>query len=121
VSWQKRARIVVAIIGLGSAGTVYLLLGKRLPPTTPVAEPPRDPQATNETGPGEWTSLTSSGEAAWHVKFERSSSYADGHMKFGKAHFVSSRGSQPLELWSDDAVTKQRVGPGTGSGDVILT
>jgi lipopolysaccharide export system protein LptA len=121
VNWQKRARIAVAAIGIGSAATVYFLLGKRLPPPVQVAEPARDPQATNETGPGDMTSLQSNGDPAWHVKFESSSSYADGRMKFVKAHFVSPRGSQPLELWSDEAVAKKRVGAGSGSGDVSLT
>jgi lipopolysaccharide export system protein LptA len=121
VNWQKRARIGVAIVGLGSAVTVYLLLGKRLPPQVQVAEPARDPQATNETGPGEMTSLQSNGEPAWHVKFDSSQSYSDGHMTFAKPHFVTPRGSQPLELWSDEAVAKRRIGPGTGSGDVSLT
>jgi hypothetical protein len=46
VNWQKRARIAVAAIGIGSAATVYFLLGKRLPPPVQVAEPARDPQAT---------------------------------------------------------------------------
>jgi lipopolysaccharide export system protein LptA len=121
VNWQKRARIAVAVIGLASAATVYFLLGKRLPPPVQVTEQARDPQATNETGPGDMTSLQSNGEPAWHVKFDRSSSYADGRMKFGKPHFVSPRGSQPLELWSDEAVAKKRVGAGSGSGDVDLT
>jgi len=121
VNWQKRARIAVAVIGFGSAATVYFLLGKRLPPPAQVAEPARDPQATNETGPGDMTFRQANGDVVWNARFDSSSSYSDGRMKFVKAHFVSPRGSQPLELWSDEALAKKRVGAGEGSGDVVLT
>ena len=53
MSWQKRARYVLAAIGLACAGAVYYYGHQRKPtPAPPPAVKPLDPQATGQAVKG---------------------------------------------------------------------
>ena len=117
--WQKRARLVLALAGFACAGAIYWTLGKRQPPAPLVAATTSDPDAKNETGPGD-LDWESNGQESWRIRFDASSSYADGRTKFVRAHFATTRGSEPLELWADHAVALKRTGAGDGPGNIDL-
>ncbi len=79
-TWQKRARIVLAIFGVAVAVVVYQSIGERRTATAPAAAPRTDPKAQFEVQQGEAQRLRA-GERDFSIKFARSLAYDDGSQK----------------------------------------
>jgi LPS export ABC transporter protein LptC len=79
-TWQKRARIVLAIFGVAVAVVVYQSIGERRISTAPAAAPRTDPKAQFEVQQGEAQRLRA-GERDFSIKFARSLAYDDGSQK----------------------------------------
>jgi lipopolysaccharide export system protein LptA len=84
VSWQKRARLVLAIAGLGLAGVLFYL-SRREPPGPP-PEPPiatLEPNVNLTSGEGRKEFLDDkTGKPDLEVTFKASSLYKDGRFRF---------------------------------------
>ena len=96
--WQKPARVVLAVAGLGAAAAVYFYARdrpQRAPAEKPVAS---DRNATVESGPG--TTMRFSGdEKRVRYSFDSFKSYPDKEV-LTKAHAVFE--ADGLELWADE-------------------
>src|SRR6185369_1698811 len=79
-TWQRRARIVLAIFGVAVAVVVYQSIGERRISTAPAAAPRTDPKAQFEVQQGEAQRLRA-GERDFSIKFARSLAYDDGSQK----------------------------------------
>ena len=79
-TWQKRARIVLAIFGVAVAVVVYQSIGERRTATAPAPAPRTDPKAQFEVQQGEAQRLRAS-EQDFSIKFARSLAYDDGSQK----------------------------------------
>jgi LPS export ABC transporter protein LptC len=79
-TWQKRARLGVAIFGIALAVVVYLSIGTRKAPARPAPIEPLAPKTTSETGAGSHQQFRET-RRDFDIKFERLVTYEDGSTK----------------------------------------
>src|SRR5678815_5794543 len=79
-SWQRHARIVLAIFGVAVAVVVYYSIGERGPRVAPAPVPRDDPGSLYEVRQGEAQRLRAT-ERDFSIKFARSLAYEDGSQK----------------------------------------
>lgn len=114
-SWQKRARIGIAVFGVAFAILVYTAIGERQAPVPPTAVERLDPKALMETVSGALQRVTGV-ERDFDVSFERSLSYEDGSSRFfGVTITVKNRGGR------DYVITAREAFAGKGQTDLQLT
>jgi lipopolysaccharide export system protein LptA len=102
-TWQKRARIVLAIFGVAVAVVVYFSIGERRTPAAPVREPREDPNAQVEVKQGEAQRLRAT-EQDFSIKFARSLAYEDGSQKmFEVAITVNKPDGRTYVVTADEA------------------
>jgi lipopolysaccharide export system protein LptA len=118
VTWQRSARLVVALVGVGCAVAVYVLTRKRPEPAPLPAVSHADRAATVEAGPGTFTRRSGDAELV-RITYESSRTYPDGHLAFDHAHIVSA--SHGLTLWADTVETGGTAINGQQPGHYNLT
>jgi lipopolysaccharide export system protein LptA len=79
-SWQRLTRIGLAIFAVAFAALVYVSIGERRTPVTPVPIPRTDPKAQAETSKGIYQQFRR-GEQDFSFKSAKSLSYEDGSSK----------------------------------------
>ena len=107
---QKRARLVVAAIGVGAAVALFVLRRERAPATAPQRQdrdrrtrPPRWKAASDG-----WSCSTSAtGKTRAEIDFGSSRHYEDGRNHFEKVH-IKRLDEPAFELWADTLDTQGR-------------
>jgi lipopolysaccharide export system protein LptA len=110
MTWQRRARIGVAIVGLGCAAAVYFLARPRQTTATPPAVPQgRDSKATNQSGAGVFFHHDKDGKRVLELRYEKAFDYPDNRSVFEKIHAQFVEGHQ---IFADRVETKSPSGDG---------
>jgi lipopolysaccharide export system protein LptA len=110
MTWQKRARLVVAAIGLGCAAAVYFLARPHEKPVAPRIETRADPTASQQSGAGTIVH-TKDGKKVLELKFGKNSDYPDGRSVFEAVHVTFAEGHQ---MSADRVETKGTATDGEG-------
>lgn len=114
-SWQKRARIGVAIFGVVFAGIVYSAIRERAPAAAPEPVNRVDPRAIAETYSAILNQL-SGDEQPYEIAADRVQQYDDGSSRlFGVRVTVRKRGGRDFVITSEEAYS------GKGETDLRLT
>ncbi len=119
MTWQRVARVVVALIGVGCA--VALVMSTRQRPT-PVVAPPQvaiDPKATVQGGAGRTVRHRGDKELGV-IEYQSSKTYDDGRMVFEKPHIVSSD-ERGFEATADLSETKGKSVHADNPGEMEFT
>lgn len=96
--WQRYARVLVALIGIGCA--VALVAYSRKRPSPPPPPPPVavDPEATVQSGAGRLVRHKGNEEVGT-IDYQSTKTYADGRVVFENPHIVSA-GDRGFEAWA---------------------
>jgi LPS export ABC transporter protein LptC len=118
-SWQKRARLVVAALGLAVVVVVALTVRHRQAPAPPAPVTRLDPNAVSQSS-GARVIQSTGNKLPGVLDSEHTLLYADGSSKVIKPKFTKDRNGVPYVVTSNEA----RVGPDQSSmvmtGDVHL-
>ncbi|HQX81809.1 MAG TPA: LptA/OstA family protein [Vicinamibacterales bacterium] len=114
MKWQKVARVVVALIGVGCAVAVYVVLRKK-----PVAAPPAPAPATLLDSTVTATSTkgtqkvvdSTTGEVNYEIDFERARIMADGRKVFEEVRFRFGHNGVPYTVNAGVAELAGKSGP----------
>lgn len=128
MSWQKVARLLIAVFVVVFAAVVFLALrrGKDSEPAPPPEVKRIDEKATAQTtGPGHY-SRTKEGKVAWSIRWNGGQvTYPEGRSKvFGDVVVEIDRGGRKYKIASREAEVSQNdklLQQGRFLGDVILT
>jgi lipopolysaccharide export system protein LptA len=104
VRWQRAARLLVAIVGIGCAVALFRYSRSRPPQVTAPPQVAVDPAATIQVGRGRTIRLRGDKDVGT-IDYESSKTYADGHVMFEKPHIVSTD-ERGFEAWADRTETK---------------
>ena len=118
--WQKRARLVVAIVGLAALVLVVLTVRRRPPAESGPTTPPRDPKAVTEASRGRIL-LTKGERSVGFIDHEHSLTYADGTTKLLKACATITRSDRTTEICANEAEVASDRSELTMSGDVRVS
>jgi lipopolysaccharide export system protein LptA len=116
VSWQKRARLVLAVAGLGLAGVLFYL--SRREPPGPSPEPPiakLDPGVNLAAGVGTLLIYDREGRPDLQISFKGSSVFADGRLRY-EAASITELGGGKSSVSADFIETGARA-PGVDRAD----
>ncbi|HKW03285.1 MAG TPA: LptA/OstA family protein [Vicinamibacterales bacterium] len=102
--WQRYARALVAVIGIGCAVALYTYSRKKPPHAPPPPQVAVDPEATVQSGAGRLVRQKGNEEIGT-IDYQSTKTYADGRMVFEQPHIVSS-GNRGFEAWADKSETK---------------
>jgi lipopolysaccharide export system protein LptA len=102
--WQRYARALVAVIGIGCAVALYAYSRKKPTHAPPPPQVAVDPEATVQSGAGRLVRHKGNEEVGT-IDYQSTKTYADGRMVFEKPHIVSS-GDRGFEAWADTSETK---------------
>ena len=102
--WQRWARLAVAAVGVGCAAAIYFTTRERPVPVKPPV--PVDPQAVQQGGRG--TFARTGGDHQRRIEYESFATYADGRMRFFKAHLLPGD-EQGAEIWADTVDTSPKA------------
>lgn len=120
MTWQRRARLIVAVFLLVFAVVLYFAIGRRQNPVTPLATPRTDPEAIAETKPG--TLTLANGET---ISFEHALTYADGRSRFRVVTVrIPEQNGRTVSVTAREALQRtdgSRIGQIQAKGDVVLT
>lgn len=120
-TWQKRARLGVAVFGFVFAGIVYFAIGERQPVAPPEPVRRMDPKAIAETYAGILSQL-SGDERPYEIRAERSQQYEDGSSRLFGVHItVRNRGGRDFAITANEADAGAEEVELRLSGDVALT
>lgn len=112
--WQKRTRVVLAVVVVGVVGVVGYTLRPREPRVIPAPIEKLDPKATVVTIGGDAIQLKGSSQDL-RIEFERQVTYEDGQTRlFGVKIKVDNRGGRNYTITGKEA----RVGKDLSSFDV---
>jgi lipopolysaccharide export system protein LptA len=90
--WQRAARLVLVVVGLGCAVAIYLLTRERPPLDPPPAPPPpADLDAKQFGGPGKLI-LMRGAERSGVITYTRSAEFPDGRMRLENGVYKDERG-----------------------------
>ena len=90
--WQRVARLVLVVVGLGFAAAIYILTRERPPVDPPPAPPPpADLDAKQFGGPGKII-LLSGEKKSGEITFTRSAEFPDGRRRLENALYTDVRG-----------------------------
>ena len=112
MTWQRRARVAVAVIGLGCAASLYFLARPRTPPV--VDQPQlasRDVKALQQSGAGKFIHHDKDGKPVLELNYGKSFSYADGLSRYEKVHAKFHDGR---EIFADQVELKGTATDGEG-------
>ena len=119
--WQKRARLVVAIFGIGVAGVVFFAIGEREQPKAAPAVERMDPNAVIETSGCDIRRLTAVRQD-FRVTCDRQLAYEDGTSKlYGVRIDVKERQGRDFVIIGDEAVANDKAREISLTGGVTLT
>ena len=119
--WQKRARLVVAIFGIGVAGVVFFAIGEREPPKAAPAVERMDPNALIETSGCDIRRLTALRQD-FRVTCDRQLAYEDGTSKlYGVRIDLRERQGRDFVIVGDEAVANDKAREISLTGGVKLT
>lgn len=120
MTWQRRARLIVAVFLLVFAVVLYLAIGTRPDPVAPAPTPRTDPAALTETAAGTLTFLN--GET---IAFEHALSYADGRSSLrGVIARIPQQDGRTVTVTAREALQRtsgSRFGQILAKGDVEVT
>jgi lipopolysaccharide export system protein LptA len=118
-AWQKRARVVMALVGLSVIGMVAMTLHRREParPEQPVTRV--DPKAVAETAGGRYTEATGT-KIPGEVQFDRSLTYADGTTRLLGATITTERSGRRFVVGGRELLAGKDQSNVTMTGDVRL-
>ncbi|HYN08642.1 MAG TPA: LptA/OstA family protein [Vicinamibacterales bacterium] len=103
MTWQRRARIVVAIVGLGCAAAVYFLARPRQAPVVAPVPTAPDREAEYQSGAGKYFHHDKDGKRVLELSYEKAFSYRDGRGLYEKVHAKFVEGHQ---IFADRVETK---------------
>jgi LPS export ABC transporter protein LptC len=119
-SWQRHARIVLAIFGVAVAVVVYYSIGERGPRVAPAPVPRDDPGSLYEVRQGEAQRLRAT-ERDFSIKFARSLAYEDGSQKmFEVSITVNKSDGRNYVVTADEATAGKDQRERQLSGHVVL-
>jgi lipopolysaccharide export system protein LptA len=119
--WQKRARLVVAIFGIGVAAAVFFAIGEREPPKAAPAVERMDPNAVIETSGCDIRRLTALRQD-FRVTCDRQLAYEDGTSKlYGVRIDLRERQGRDFVIVGDEAVANDKAREISLTGGVKLT
>ena len=118
--WQRRARLIIGVIGLAVLVLVALTIRRRPPAESTQTTPVLDPKAVTESTGGRLV-LFSGTESPGFIDYKHLLAYADGTSKLIEPCATLSRGGRPTKVCGREA----RVGANrehmTMTGDVRLS
>ena len=103
MTWQRRARIVVAIVGLGCAAAVYFLARPRQAAVVAPVPTAPDREAKYQSGAGKYFHHDKDGKRVLELSYEKASEYSDGRGLYEKVHAKFVQGH---EIFADRVETK---------------
>ena len=118
--WQKRARLVMAGVGLSVVIIVALTVRDRQPAPQNEAVTRVDPNAVAESAGGR-TVQASGTRVPGVLDYERSLTYADGTSRLIGPKLTTTRNGQPFIVTGKEAALGQDQAHVTITGDVKLT
>jgi LPS export ABC transporter protein LptC len=118
-SWQKRARLVIAVVGLGVIVAVLLTVRGRRPADEADPVVRVDPTAVAESAGGR-TVLARGARMPGVVDFERMLSYADGTAKFLAPTYTTERDGREFVVRSREATVAADQSQVVMTGDVRM-
>jgi lipopolysaccharide export system protein LptA len=110
MTWQRRARLVVAAIGLSCAAALYFLAKPREKPVAAPAQTAPDRQASQQSGAGTIVH-SKDGKKVFELKFGKNSDYPDGRSVFEAVQVAFVEGHQ---MSADFVETKGTSSDGEG-------
>ena len=100
--WQRRARLVIAVVGIGAAVYVAFQFERR-PPQDPASPVKRsDPKAIVETGRGS-SSRTSRTFEQGRIEYESSRTYSDNSVKLLGVKIITERSGRTFTITGTEA------------------
>src|SRR5262245_33408777 len=119
-TWQKRARIVLAIFGVAVAVVVYFSIGERRPNAPPAPVNREDQNAQVEVRQGEAQRLRAT-EQDFSIKFARSLAYEDGSQKMFEVKItVNKPDGRAYVVTADEATAGKDQRERQLNGHVVL-
>jgi lipopolysaccharide export system protein LptA len=119
MKWQKRARLVMAVLGISVVALVFLTLRERRTPAQGAAVTRLDPAAVAESAGGRLTQATGI-RVPGVVDYERMLAYADGTARLIGPKITTSRGGQEYVITGTEANVGADQSHITMRGDVKL-
>ena len=114
MSWQKRARALLAVLVVALAGgmTWYVMRQDPRAEAPPPTSPRVDEKSDMEVSGGEITRTdTATGKVVFRITFDRMLQYAqDSRVRLVKVTGTTTRGEQPVEFRADEADIKVKSG-----------
>lgn len=90
-TWQRKARLIIAIAGVAFAVVVVFAFRKREPAASSAAVAPADPKAVVQSVNG-WTSRINLSKEDVRIEYGTASSYSDGSAKLSDVKITTVRG-----------------------------
>jgi lipopolysaccharide export system protein LptA len=118
--WQKRARVIIAIVGLAVLALVLLTVRRRPPAAVEQAAPVLDPKAVTESTGGRIL-LVKGTESPGFVDFKHSLGYADGTAKLIEPCATVNRSDRQTRICAREANIGAERAHMTMTGDVRLS
>jgi lipopolysaccharide export system protein LptA len=94
MTWQRRARLAVAVIGLGCAAALYFLARPRTPPVEGPLPPLRDANVKQQSGAGKFIHHNKDGKRVLELSYGQSFDYPDGYSRYEKVHAKFEEGHE---------------------------
>jgi lipopolysaccharide export system protein LptA len=123
-TWQRRARLVAAVIGLACAVAVFAYSRGRPKPTPTPPLPARlsDPVATIEAKEGKVIRFDATGgKNGYTLQFAHGATYPDGHSRYDTVTLATSRQGRQFDIRADAAEERGKAVTGDNPGEVALT
>jgi len=119
-TWQRKARLVIAIAAVAFAVVVVLAFKKREPAASTVPLNPADPKAAVESGQGDAIHLTGNNEDVF-VSFKSAKTYLDGSKKMAGVKIRTIReGGREFVMTADHADVTANDKEYSANGNVHL-
>ena len=119
MKWQKRARLVMAVLGISVVALVFLTMRERRTPAEGATVTRVDPNAVAESAGGRLTQATGI-RVPGVVDYERMLAYADGTARLIGPKITTSRGGQEYVITGREADVGADQAHITMKGDVEL-
>lgn len=120
MNWQKRARVVLALIAVATVAGVLMTIRKREPPSAATGITRVDPKAVAESAGGQMTQATGM-KIPGFIDYERSLMYEDGSIKFIKPKLTTTRAGREFLVVSNEGQLGADQAHMRLAGDVVLT
>lgn len=120
-SWQRRGRLVAAVVAVAVAGGAYWMTGSRRTVTPPPPVTPLEPTVTSQMSGGE-AAQSSGVRQDFALDFKEQKTYADGRtVATGLTVRVANRGGKSFEVTGKEGTIGPQQSSVEMTGDVRLT